>query len=220
MTMGELGAFLYEQPLLALTIMAIMVAVCAGMISTSFPRLGHALSKTGYLGLTGALLLTVAQLVRYNSQSEAALWLDRTPPVHIFGSETIIPMRADGHFWVDAQINGETAGFMIDTGATYTAVSHFTAQKAGLQAIPGNSAITLTTANGTLEAEMSMARTLSFGSIHAQDLSVLIGINSDENTNVIGMNLLSQLAAWRVENNRLILTPKDLPVSDVKATID
>jgi len=34
------------------------------------------------------------------------------------GREIRIPMAIDGHFWVDAQINGTKVKFLIDRGAT------------------------------------------------------------------------------------------------------
>lgn len=40
MNLGELGSLLYEKPLLALTILAILVAVAAGMLAQRRPRLG------------------------------------------------------------------------------------------------------------------------------------------------------------------------------------
>ncbi|HUD27781.1 MAG TPA: aspartyl protease family protein, partial [Novosphingobium sp.] len=68
--------------------------------------------------------------------------------------------------------------------------------------------VILETANGPIVARMAEADSLRFGGIEANALPVAIGPDGEVETNVIGMNLLSQLAAWRVEDNRLILTPK------------
>ncbi|WP_159978012.1 MULTISPECIES: TIGR02281 family clan AA aspartic protease [unclassified Novosphingobium] len=208
MNLGELGEFLFDQPLLTLTIAAILLAVGAGMLAASRPRIGHALRNTAYLGLVAALLLTVAQLAGHNNRSEAALWLDRTRPAEIVGKETVIAMRADGHFWVEAQLNGEPVDFLIDTGATYTGVSKRVAQRVGLQPDADDDGVLLDTANGTIVARMASANSLRFGGIEANSLPVAIGPDGEVDTNVIGMNLLSQLASWRVESSRLILVPK------------
>jgi len=208
MNLGELGGFLFDQPLLTLTIAAILLAVTAGMIAASRPRLGQAMRNAAYLGLVAALLLTVAQLAGHNGRSEAALWLDRTRPAEIVGKETVIAMRADGHFWVEARLNGEPVDFLIDTGATYTGVSKRVARRVGLRPDEDDEGVLLDTANGTIVAQMASANSLRFGGIEANTLPVAIGPDGEVDTNVIGMNLLSRLASWRVEGSRLILVPK------------
>jgi aspartyl protease family protein len=47
---------------------------------------------------------------------------------------------------------------------------------------------------------------LRFGNVAARGLDTVIAPNIGP-TNVIGMNLLSRLASWRVENGTLILVP-------------
>ena len=163
MNLGELGGFLFDQPLLALTIAAILLAVLAGMLAANRPRLAQGLRNTAYLGLIGALLLTVAELAGHNTRSEAAMWLDRTQN---------------------------------------------TASRAGLAPDEGDEGMVLDTANGPIVARKGTASSLRFGGIDANGLTVAIAPNTEVETNVIGMNLLSQLASWRVEDNKLILVPK------------
>jgi aspartyl protease family protein len=47
---------------------------------------------------------------------------------------------------------------------------------------------------------------LRFGSVVARQLDVVVAPGL-EDQNVIGMNLLSRLASWRVEGRTLILVP-------------
>lgn len=207
MSLGELTRVLAAQPLLSLTIAAILMAVAAGMTAATRPRLGQAMRNAAYLGLAAALLLTVAQLARHTDRSEAALLLDRTRPAQVIGDQTVIAQRADGHFWVTAQLNGHPVDFLIDTGATFTGVSQRVADRVGLARIPGDYGMILETANGSIEAHRAVARSLQFGAIAVRDLPMAIGPDGEVDTNVIGMNLLSQLSGWRVEGKRLILTP-------------
>jgi aspartyl protease family protein len=206
--LGDLGHLAFEQPLLALTIAAILLGVAAGMFMATRPRLGQALRNTAYLGLVAALLLTVAGLARHNDRSDAALWLDRTRPAQIVGRETVIAKRVDGHFWVEAQLDGQPVDFLIDTGATYTGVSRRVAERVGLADVPGDKGMILDTANGPIVARLGLADSLRFGGIEANALPIAIAPDTEVDTNVIGMNLLSQLKAWRVEGDRLVLTPK------------
>ena len=63
------------------------------------------------------------------------------------------------------------------------------------------------TANGSINAELTTIGELRFGNIVARDLDAVIAPGLGD-ANVIGMNLLSRLASWRVENHTLILVPQ------------
>ena len=64
----------------------------------------------------------------------------------------------------------------------------------------------LGTANGTVTAELTTVTKLAFGNIEAEGLDAVIAPNLGR-TNVLGMNFLSRLEGWRVENGDLILDP-------------
>ena len=66
----------------------------------------------------------------------------------------------------------------------------------------------LQTANGAAPAKLASIGQIRFGNVVAQDLDAVIAPGIGE-TNVIGMNLLSRLASWRVEGQTLILVPKN-----------
>ena len=48
------------------------------------------------------------------------------------GQETRIPMAIDGHFWVNAKLNGHDVKFLVDSGATTTTIDRDTAKAAGV----------------------------------------------------------------------------------------
>ena len=115
-----------------------------------------------------------------------------------------IEQAPDGHFWVDGEINGHRARFMIDSGATITALSSDLAQSAGLNVDTAGPGVALRTANGAILAHRSSVGTLSVGSIDASDIGVVVS-DAFGDMNVIGMNFLSRLRSWRVENGEMIL---------------
>ena len=117
------------------------------------------------------------------------------------GSEVRIPIADDGHFWVQASVNGHASRFLIDSGASITTLSHETAQNAGIsESGPHNY---VDTANGTATMIEANADKVELGPITRTDFP--ININDRDQTNVLGMNFLSSLSSWRVEGNYLIL---------------
>lgn len=140
-----------------------------------------------------------------------ALWADMSGDLFgrsqsIAGGTLRIPMADDGHFWVDAQINGHATRMLVDSGATTTSLSSEAARAAGVDTSAG--LVTgLSTANGDIMAQLGRAQTLRIGSIVAHDLPVVTA-DAFGDTSVIGMNFLSRLESWRVEGRTLILTPR------------
>jgi aspartyl protease family protein len=198
--------YLTRQPLLALAVAAIFVATLGGMLRRPLPLVGGLLRGLGNLGLLAALLLTIVQVARFTNGSDLALPQFGMPEQSVAGGVTRIPMSRDGHFWLRANVNGTPARFLIDTGATITALSPDLATAAQVRAQPLRQSVMLRTANGAIEARVGTVDELRFGNIIARDLDTVIAPGLGQ-TNVIGMNLLSRLASWRVEDNTLILVP-------------
>lgn len=125
----------------------------------------------------------------------------------VVGETLRIRMARDGHFWVDARINGVERRMLIDSGATITALSESTVAAAGIRRDATLMPVTLQTANGTVRARAATAERVQIGGIEASDLKVVTSPALGQ-MNVLGMNFLSQLASWRVEGRTLILIPR------------
>jgi len=207
MSIAELLTYLARQPLLALAVAAIFVATLGGMIRRATPALGRLLQGMGHLGLVAALLLTIVQVTRQTTGNDLALPQVGMPAQVVSGGETRIDMSGDGHFRISAKVNGVPTRFLVDTGATLTAISENTAIDARVPQRSLRQSVRMRTANGTIEAELASIGELRFGNIVARDLDAVVAPGLGE-TNVIGMNLLSRLASWRVEGRTLILVPK------------
>ena len=118
------------------------------------------------------------------------------------GREVRIPIGEDGHFWVDATVNGQPGRFLVDSGASVTTISRQMAQRA--QVPDTGQHIVVNTANGPAPATEAYADRLDVQSISRTDFPV--EINDRDQTNVLGMNFLSSLRGWRVEANYLVLS--------------
>jgi aspartyl protease family protein len=206
--MSNLVDLATQYPLLIVAVVAILLATAGWMLERDHPARASLLRRFGYLGLIAVLLLQVGISAMEAEKSDAAFEFGSRPTVTVKGSETIVPMASDGHFWVEAEINGQAHEFLIDTGASFTGMGRAAAQAAGITSAQDILPLELETANGTIQATIGRARSLSFGGITVQNLEVAVPVRGLDKTNVIGMNLLSQLASWRVEGNKLILVPK------------
>ncbi|MDX3910532.1 MAG: TIGR02281 family clan AA aspartic protease [Sphingobium sp.] len=122
------------------------------------------------------------------------------------GSRLRIAASSDGHYWVDGDVNGIPTRFLIDSGATFTALSTSTAQAASIEIDTQRMPVALSTANGPVEAQRAMVRQLAIGSIKTEDLPVVTSPAFGE-VNVVGMNMLARLKSWQVRDKAMILEP-------------
>lgn len=118
------------------------------------------------------------------------------------GRETRIPMAIDGHFWVNAKLNGRDVKFLVDSGATMTTIDRETAQEAGIQVSPRRDQF-VRTGNGIIRVSSGQADELSVGTIVRREVGLQVADKDD--LNVLGMNYLSTLSRWGVEGRWLIL---------------
>jgi aspartyl protease family protein len=123
------------------------------------------------------------------------------------GRETRIPMAIDGHFWVDAKVNGKDVKFLVDSGATMTTIDRETAAAAGVPLSERRDQF-VRTGNGIIRVSSSRADEIQVGDIVRRDVGVQIADNDD--LNVLGMNYLSSLSRWGVEGRWLVLVPRPM----------
>ena len=97
-----------------------------------------------------------------------------------------IRRAADGHYHWPGRVNGVAVEFLVDTGATSTALPQALAERAALTA---EGRITSSTAGGTVQGVHGARRHRTHGGVRAQRLrvAVLPGLASP----LLGMDVLS-----------------------------
>ncbi|HSG34705.1 MAG TPA: TIGR02281 family clan AA aspartic protease [Sphingomonadaceae bacterium] len=192
--------------LLIATVLAVVIGVMGGFVKRGSPGLARLMRSGSTLALAGILVLVVLQVSRFDPRFEMAIPEIGLPEQQVAGGETRIPLAPDGHFWVRANVNGVPASFMVDTGATLTTLNEDTAAAAGLEPRQGGIPVIMQTANGPISARIATIDSLAFGNVEASGIDAAIAPNIGR-TNVLGMNLLSRLASWRVEGQVMIMQP-------------
>ena len=196
-----------QSPLLAAAVIAIVVTLAGSLIGGATPRVGRIMRTGGNLALIAVVAMTVLQVARLSNPAlDLALPQVGLPAQRVAGSETRVQLATDGHYWIEGIVNGEPRRFLVDTGATLTAVSQDFARKTGIEASPGRMPVQLRTASGTLTARLATIDSFAVGNVVARDLDAVI-VPGLDGINVLGMNFLSRLKSWRVEDGELVLVP-------------
>lgn len=187
----------------ALMLLAMLVLPLSALIARRVP-LGQTLKLAAiWVALFAAAALVVTLVDRMRDYRGG-------DPATTRGAITGIPRNADGHYWVEARINGVARRMLVDSGATTTALSHATARAAGIDIDESTFPRLVDTANGSVLARTAHVDRLTIGSIETRDLPVVVS-DALGDQDLIGMNFLSRLSSWRVEGDRLILTPPNDP---------
>ncbi|WP_017671185.1 TIGR02281 family clan AA aspartic protease [Blastomonas sp. AAP53] len=186
----------------------LLVLVGSALVSRTLP-IGQTLKMAlGWVGIFALIFL----LVSFRPEIRV-IWQRVTEELGfggqpaISGSPMTLRKSDDGHFWVAADVNGRPMRFLVDSGATVTAISAQAARAAGIE--PGGLGLktVIETANGIVEADRATISELQVGSLRIRDHDIVIS-DALGDTNLLGMNFLSELESWRVEGNQMILVPK------------
>lgn len=121
---------------------------------------------------------------------------------------TILIVRdAGGHFVVDARTNGARTEFLLDTGASAVVLTFDDARRAGLRDEDLSFTVPVSTANGrALVAPVRIDR-IKIGDHTLRDVRGFVARDGSLDSSLLGMSALDRLRSWRIEGDRLIMTP-------------
>ncbi|MEP3525041.1 MAG: TIGR02281 family clan AA aspartic protease [Hyphomicrobiales bacterium] len=149
-------------------------------------------------------------------QTQAALpvELNRTEVKHVEQEEPL-PGRAvrvkagnNGHFYLDAKINGTRTPFLVDTGASMVALSYESAQRAGIRLKKSDFKHTASTANGQVAMAVVMLDSVRFKNILVRNVRAgVLPKGALGGANLLGNSFLSRLREYKVSDGSLIMRP-------------
>ena len=118
--------------------------------------------------------------------------------------EVRINKGTNNYFEVKGKVNKESILFLVDTGATITALTIKDAAKVGINTNRLKFKIPIETANGTTYAAVVQTKSREIGDIQFQDFNVFVGQNLS--VSLLGMDFISKLSKFEIEDNVLILS--------------
>ncbi|WP_196490487.1 aspartyl protease family protein, partial [Erythrobacter donghaensis] len=125
MSEGDTASLVYSLMLLVL--------VGSALISRALP-IGQTIKMAlAWIGIFALIFLLVSfrpEMKLIWQRITGELGLASEP--EITGEPMTLRKSEDGHFWVSAEVNGRPMRFMVDSGATFTAISAEAAQAAGV----------------------------------------------------------------------------------------
>ncbi|MBL4762158.1 MAG: retroviral-like aspartic protease family protein [Gammaproteobacteria bacterium] len=114
---------------------------------------------------------------------------------------------AKGMYWVDGRINGNGVRFLVDTGATYIAMSSTMAKRLHIRRPANTPEVTFSTANGLAKAYMVKLSTVEVGTIKLHNIEAGILEGDSPKEILLGMSFLQKL---RIEQEGQLLTLEQL----------
>lgn len=127
-------------------------------------------------------------------------------PSQTAAAEQRILAASDGHYYADAEINGwQLKHMLIDTGATYVALSYEDAANLGIYPGPGDYRLETRTANGTAHVAAVTLREVRLGDIVVANVQAVVGERGMLDVSLLGMSFLSRLSHVEATDNALAL---------------
>jgi len=164
-----------------------------------------------------AALAIVAGIVipRYASQAtvgHAAQAVTATQPAvaqqqpAVYDSRSVVvPRNAQGHFQIDARVEGRRLTFMIDTGATMIALTAQDAASLGIHPSLNEFSAMVKTANGIVRAAPVELGMVEIEDVTVRNVSALVMPDGALSENLLGMSFLSRLHRWEFADGKLVL---------------
>jgi aspartyl protease family protein len=110
----------------------------------------------------------------------------------------------DGHFNVEAVIDGRRMDFLVDTGASVIALREGDAARLGIHPAARDYTANVSTANGTVRAARVELNRVEVGALTVRNVAALVLPDAALGRNLLGMSFLSRVR-WEHRNGRLVL---------------
>ena len=120
--------------------------------------------------------------------------------------ETRIPRQRNGHFYVDATVNGQLVRFLVDTGATTVALTTEDADRIGEKVSPASFDVVGEGAGGAVRGERLMIESIEIEGKRVENVRgvVLVGLGQS----LLGQNYLSRMGSVEMTADEMVIRPR------------
>ena len=163
----------------------------------------------------GAVLLVVGgfaaryadRVVDAQRDSQAAVVQPAYEPREAVSSGRSLMVESDrqGHFQVEARVEGRFVDFVVDTGASLVVLRESSAALAGIRPQSRDYTATAVTANGKIKAARATIDRIEVGGITVYDVPAMVLPDQALAKNLLGVSFLSRLKRYEYANGRLVL---------------
>ncbi|MHA6288302.1 retropepsin-like aspartic protease family protein [Maricaulis sp. CAU 1757] len=115
----------------------------------------------------------------------------------------VLDRKFDGHFYIDADINGAVITFLVDTGATGVALSLEDARQAGIRTDRLDYSLQTRTAAGLSRAAPVTIRSLNLAGRRFDNVPAHVLTGGDQS--LLGMSVLERFESIEIRRDQLIL---------------
>jgi aspartyl protease family protein len=150
-------------------------------------------------------VLTVRHLENVGPGSTVALSSAPAPVSSATSARNVVLTKApNGHFQVEARVDGRRIEFLVDTGASHIALRESEAARLGIYPRPSEYTVRVSTANGVTKAALVQLRSVEVGDILVRDVPAIVHSDQGLSVNLLGMTFLSRVR-WTHERGKLVL---------------
>jgi aspartyl protease family protein len=121
------------------------------------------------------------------------------------GRSLMLESDRQGHFQVEARVEGRFIDFMVDTGASLVVLRESAAAQAGIRPQPRDYTAVAVTANGKIKAAPAKIERIEVGGITVYDVPAMVLPDEALARYLLGVSFLSRLKRYEFANGRLVL---------------
>ena len=121
------------------------------------------------------------------------------------GRSLMLGSDRQGHFQVEARVDGRFVDFVVDTGASLVVLRESAAARVGIRPQPRDYTATAVTANGKIKAARATIDRIEVGGITVYDVPAMVLPDEALAKNLLGVSFLSRLKRYEYANGRMVL---------------